>query len=168
MHDLIAGFQNLIATVPEVVQPFIVALAGAVPFVEGEGAAVIGIVGGIHPIVAAIAAAVGNFVCVAIVVLVGAGVRSAVTSGRVATAGGAVAETSPRREKFQRAFVRYGVPGVSLLGPLLLPTQLTSAMLAGAGVAKGRILVWQAIAITMWTTIATLIVTGVWAFAGIL
>ena len=87
---------------------------------------------------------------------------------RVATAGGQVTETSPRREKFQRAFVRYGVPGVSLLGPLLLPTQLTSAMLAGAGVTKGRILVWQAIAITMWTTIATLIVTGVWAFAGIL
>ncbi|QCQ17635.1 small multidrug efflux protein [Microbacterium sp. RG1] len=168
MHDLIAGFQNLIAAVPELVQPLIVALAGAVPFVEGEGATVIGIVGGIHPIVAAVAAAVGNFVCVAIVVLVGAGVRSAVTSGRVATAGGQVPETSPRREKFQRAFVRYGVPGVSLLGPLLLPTQLTSAMLAGAGVAKGRILVWQAIAITMWAAIATLIVTGVWAFAGIL
>ena len=33
---------------------------------------------------------------------------------------------SARREKFQRAFERYGVPGVSLLGPLLLPTQFTA------------------------------------------
>jgi len=55
------------------------------------------------------------------------------------------------------------VPGASLLGPLALPTQFTSAALVSAGVSKGWILVWQAIAICLWTTITTLIATGVLA-----
>jgi hypothetical protein len=156
LTDLVLGFQDLIAQLPPLLQPLVVAAAGAVPFIEGEGAAVIGIVGGIHPVVAAVSAAVGNFVCVALVVLLGAGVRTAVTAGRAPAP-----EPTPRRQKFQRAFTRYGVPGVSLLGPLLLPTQFTAAMLAGAGVSRGRILLWQAVAIAVWTTAITLIATGV-------
>ncbi|MGO2658172.1 small multidrug efflux protein [Mycetocola reblochoni] len=162
LTDLIVNFQELVAQVPDPVQPLIVALAGAVPFIEGEGSASIGIIGGIHPVVAAVAGIVGNFLCVAVVVLIGSRVRSAVTTRR----GGGTAETSPRREKFQRAFTRYGVPGVSLLGPLLLPTQFTAVMLSGAGVSTRRVLLWQGVAIVMWTTLFTLILTGVLRFAG--
>ncbi|RZI91323.1 MAG: small multidrug efflux protein, partial [Microbacterium sp.] len=54
-----------------------------------------------------------------------------------------------------------GLPGVSLLGPLLLPTHFTATMLAAAGIAKGRILVWQAVAIVGWTTLITLVLAGV-------
>ncbi|MBD7957815.1 small multidrug efflux protein [Microbacterium sp. Sa4CUA7] len=181
--NLIDGFQDLVARVPELLQPLIIALAGAIPFVEGEGAAVIGIVGGIHPVVAAIAAIVGNFACVAVLVLAGAGARQAVVtrhrqrSAARTTVGGAgsfadatpiepataAAPVSARREKFLRALDRYGVPGVSLLGPLLLPTQFTATMLAASGVGRARILFWQALAIVGWTTIITLLVTGVFA-----
>jgi len=59
LQDLIDNFQDLVSQVPEFVQPFIVMLAGAIPFIEGEGASIIGIVGGLNPIVAAIAAAAG-------------------------------------------------------------------------------------------------------------
>lgn len=188
--NLIETFQDLVARVPELLQPLIVALAGAVPFVEGEGAAVIGIVGGIPPVVSAIAAIVGNFVCVALLVLLSSGARSAVvtrTRERRAVADGGAGQASgddplvpvpagrpepaddrrtARRAKFQRAFERYGVPGVSLLGPLLLPTQFTATMLAAAGVGKARILLWQGLAIVGWTTLATLIVTGVLSVVG--
>ncbi|MCK2033823.1 MULTISPECIES: small multidrug efflux protein [unclassified Microbacterium] len=171
--NLIETFQNLVAQVPDLVQPLIVALAGAVPFVEGEGAASIGILGGIPPVVAAIAAMVGNFLCVAILVLASAGARRAIVdrsrAKRPVTVGGGTSleadgvpvETgrgSARREKFQRAFERYGVPGVSLLGPLLLPTHFTATMLAASGIGKGRILVWQAVAIIGWTTVIAVIV----------
>src|SRR6187399_2129396 len=78
--NIIEGFQDLVAQVPEWLQPVIVALAGAVPFVEGEGAATIGILGGIPPIVAVIAAILGNFACVAALVLLGAGARKAVVT----------------------------------------------------------------------------------------
>jgi hypothetical protein len=161
VSDAILGFQGLLQEVPDLVQPLVVALAGAVPFIEGEGAATIGIVGGIPPVVAAVSAAAGNFLCVALLVLLGAGVRSAITGGKPRT------RTTARREKFQRAFTRYGVPGVSLLGPLLLPTHFTAVMLAGSGVAKGRVLLWQAVAIVLWTTVLTVIATLALSGAGL-
>jgi hypothetical protein len=161
LTDLVVNFQELVADVPTAVQPLIVALAGAVPFVEGEGAAAIGIVGGINPVVAALAGAAGNFLCVALLVLLGSRVRSAV-AGR-----GEGGRPTARREKFQKAFTRYGVPGVSLLGPLLLPKHFTAVMLVGAGVPKGRVLLWQGVAIVAWTTVITLIITGVIRGAGV-
>jgi len=162
LTDLVLGFQDLVSQVPDLVQPLIVALAGAVPFIEGEGAVTIGIIGGIHPIVAAVAAAAGNFLCVAIIVLASSRARVAVT-----TRGGTVAEkpVSARREKFQKAYHRYGTPGVSLLGPLLIPTQFTAAALAATGVPARRVLLWQGIAIAMWTTLFTLLITGIIHFA---
>jgi hypothetical protein len=156
LSDLILGFQNLVAQVPELVRPLIVALAGAVPFIEGEGAASIGIIGGIHPVVAAIAGFVGNLVCVAVIVLIGARVRTAVT-----TRAGGAPEISPRKQKVMKAYERYGTPGVSLLGPLLVPTQITAAALVGTGVPPRTVLLWQAVAIALWTTLLTLIITGV-------
>lgn len=169
--NLVESFQNLVAQVPDLVQPLIVALAGAIPFIEGEGAVAIGIIGGINPVVAAIAAMAGNFVCVAVLVIASSGARSAIvnrsrTSQAALAGGGSAVEDEPevaprntaRREKFQRAFERYGVPGVSLLGPLLLPTHFTATMLAASGVGKARILIWQAIAIIGWTTIVAVII----------
>ncbi|MCS3442326.1 small multidrug efflux protein [Microbacterium phyllosphaerae] len=169
--NLIETFQGFVAQVPELVQPLIVALAGAIPFIEGEGAVSIGIIGGIHPVVAAIAAMVGNFLCVAVLVIASSGARTAIvnrsrsreavlagTSGGVESVPAESERGGARREKFQRAFERYGVPGVSLLGPLLLPTQFTATMLAAAGVGKVRILIWQAVAIIGWTTIVAVIV----------
>lgn len=215
--NLIDAFQDLVSRVPELLQPLIVALAGAVPMIEGEGSATIGIMGGMHPVVAVMAAILGNFICVALLVLLGSGARRAVVArsrrrgstaslagsaaatpapipshaGAVSAAGAAApapaaasATTAPdaptepdapiaeshraaaRRAKFQRAFARYGVPGVSLLGPLLLPTQFTATMLAAIGVDKARILIWQAIAITGWTTIVAVLVSGVLSAAG--
>ncbi len=177
-------YQDLMGQVPELVQPLVVALAGAVPFIEGEGGATIGILGGINPVVAGIAAAVGNFLAVAVIVLLTSGARQAVvtrTRARAtATVGGgsgASLNESPvasgtavsandgsakakRRAKFERAFERYGVPGVSLLGPLLLPTHFTASLLTASGVRKSLVLVWQAAAIILWTTLFTVISTG--------
>ncbi|NYF11952.1 MULTISPECIES: small multidrug efflux protein [unclassified Pseudoclavibacter] len=158
--ELILGFQDLMAQLPDWLQPLVVALAGAVPFIEGEGAATIGIIGGINPVIAAIAGALGNFIAVALVVYLGAAIRA-----RFAKSPEDATPKTARREKFQRAFNRYGVAGVSLLGPLLLPTHFTAAALAGSGISKGRVLVWQAVAIVLWTTLLTLFITGVIAFA---
>lgn len=161
VSDLVLGFQGLVADVPDLVQPLIVALAGAVPFIEGEGAAAIGIIGGIPPVVAALAGAVGNLLCVAVVVLVTSRVRTAVTTRR----GGGVQPVSARHEKFEKAYHRYGTPGVSLLGPLLLPTQFTAAALTSTGVPPLRVLAWQAAAIALWTTVITVLALGLIRFA---
>src|SRR5690606_30135149 len=164
------------------VQPFIVALAAAIPFIEGEGAAGLGIVGGVNPVAAVIAGVLGNFLCVAALVLLSSSAHNAVVTrhrnrvraAQTVYAGGQSIEevdidevalgsdepVSGRKAKFLNALNRYGVPGVSLLGPLLLPTHFTATMLAAVGVSKGRVLFWQALAIIGWTTVITLIITG--------
>lgn len=176
-EELVASFQALVAQVPELVQPFVVMLAGAIPFIEGEGASAIGVVGGINPFVAGGAAAAGNFLAVLVVVLVSSRARSAVASRRAGRrvavpvgAGGdqggsaeSVAELETRvskpesksRLRVKRWLVRFGVPGASILGPLAIPTHFTAALLIASGTARGWVLLWQTIAIVLWTTLTT-------------
>jgi hypothetical protein len=154
-------FQDLMAQVPEIFQPIIVMLAGAVPFVEGEGAGAIGVVGGIHPVVAGLAAATGNFLSVLAVVLLSSQVRTVAMAGRAPRAELPAEPESKGRRRFRRWVVRFGVPGASILGPLAIPTQITSAMLVAAGTPRGRVLLWQAVAIVVWTTLATAVAWAV-------
>lgn len=170
VQDLVRHLQELVAQVPELIQPFIVMLAGAIPFIEGEGASMIGVVGGINPVAAGVAAATGNFLCVLIVVLLSSRARAAVVNRRTSQPVGAGGGTggvavdvqlpsagteSKGRRRFKKWLVRFGVPGASILGPLEIPTQFTSAMLVASGTPRGWVLLWQAVAIVLWTTVTT-------------
>ena len=166
IEQLTQFLQGLAASVPDVLQPVIIALAGAIPFVEGELASVIGVLAGMNPIVAGVAAAAGNFLCVLAVVTVGARAREAVVARR--NGGTTVVAEKPEskgRRRFTRFLVRFGVPGASILGPLAMPTQFTSAILVGTGVPKAVVLFWQAVAIAVWTAFTTLVATGAIALA---
>ncbi|WAP50954.1 small multidrug efflux protein [Arthrobacter sp. ATA002] len=183
IQELIINFQELAAQIPEAIRPFIVMLAGAIPFIEGEVAAIIGLVGGLNPIVAGIAAAAGNFLCVLAVVLVTSRARTAVVNHnrdraeatrnatlvpaapgyQGATAVEAPASAKPQskgRQRFAKWLVRFGVPGASILGPLAIPTQFTSAILIASGTPRGWVLLWQGVAIVLWTTVS---IVSVWA-----
>ncbi|MGO1746181.1 MAG: small multidrug efflux protein [Microbacterium gubbeenense] len=174
--------QNLMSQVPILVQPLIVAVAAAIPFVEGELASVLGVWAGLAPFIAAIAAMAGNFASVAVVVVFGARIRTRIVARRARRTEFAVVAkpvidravgpdssvVEPKTEskgarRFKRFLVRFGVPGASILGPLAIPTQFTSALLVSTGVAKGWVLLWQGISIILWTTLTTLIATGVLA-----
>ncbi|GAA3636686.1 hypothetical protein GCM10022200_20050 [Microbacterium awajiense] len=180
--DLIDGLQNLMSHVPLIVQPLIVLLAAAIPFVEGEIASVLGVWAGLNPFVAFAAAVTGNFLSVFVVVVFGARIRAAIVARRahrreLVLAGGhasgvpaLAAETKPEskgRQRFRRFLVRFGVPGASILGPLALPTQFTSAMLVASGVSKSWILLWQGVAIVLWTALTTAATVGVLALIGL-
>lgn len=97
---------------PRVVRPLIVALAAAVPFVEGEVSSMIGIIGGLNPFVAAVAGIAGNLLCVVGVVLATARVRSAVVArvGRGGEPDEPAAPQSKGRQRFARLLTRFGVP----------------------------------------------------------
>ncbi|GAA3720356.1 hypothetical protein GCM10022224_102930 [Nonomuraea antimicrobica] len=162
IETLVRNFQDLVAQVPDIVQPLIVMLAGAIPFIEGEGASPIGVLGGIHPIVAGIAAASGNFLSVLAVVLLSTRVRTTAAARRARRVE-TPAEPKPEskgRQRFRRYLVRFGVPGASILGPLAIPTQFTSAMLVASGTPRGWVLLWQAVAILVWTTVTTTLSWG--------
>ncbi|WP_435748390.1 small multidrug efflux protein [Microbacterium sp. PMB16] len=191
--------QDFINQVPEFLQPVMVALVAAVPYIEGEGAAAFGIIAGINPIVAAIAAATGNILCVVGVVLLGSRVRGNIVARRAsrtdATVGvaararvsntstiatatredggetsvdtdGASTHKSKGRAKLGRWLVRFGVPGASLIAPLALPTMLTAAFFVASGVRKEWVILWQVIAIVLWTGVVAAAATGVLALLG--
>ncbi|NQX11539.1 small multidrug efflux protein [Microbacteriaceae bacterium VKM Ac-2855] len=167
------GLQDFVDNVPEFVQPLIVAGLGMIPYVEGEGSAALGIIAGVNPIVAAVAGAAGNILAVVLVVLLSARVRDSVAARRrervlvgagsdapgTADASSTVdapSDTEPNRrgkarERLSRWLVRFGVPGASILAPLALPTQLTAAFFVASGVRKGWVVLWQVIAIVLWT-----------------
>jgi hypothetical protein len=175
VEQLVNSFQDLVGQVPWIIQPVIVMLAGAIPFIEGEVASLIGVVAGLNPIVAGVAAAAGNFLCVLLVVLLTSRARAAVVNHRkvhiVANVGLAgvpesAADTALQKsppakpeskghKRFKKMLDRFGVPGASLLGPLAIPTQFMSAMLVAGGTPRARVLLWQAVSIVLWTTVAT-------------
>ncbi|PUB26041.1 hypothetical protein C8K30_106128 [Promicromonospora sp. AC04] len=70
--------QDLVAQVPEIVQPLIVALAGAIPYIEGEGSGALRVFAGIHPVVAAVSGAAGNIIAVVLLTLAATGLVTAV------------------------------------------------------------------------------------------
>ncbi|MFI6424201.1 small multidrug efflux protein [Promicromonospora sp. NPDC050880] len=74
--------QDLVAQVPELVQPLIVAFAGAIPYIEGEGSAALGVLAGINPVVAGVSGAAGNIIAVVLVVLLSSRARGAVQARR--------------------------------------------------------------------------------------
>ncbi|WAP52214.1 small multidrug efflux protein [Arthrobacter sp. ATA002] len=215
--------QDAVNQMPELLQPLIVALAAAIPYIEGEGAAGIGILAGINPVVAAIAAMAGNILCVVLVVLLGSRVRAGAVSRRAEKARKASAirstamsearpvvaspltefgvvsttmtavpaargtrentleepatETDTRadgkptrgskgREKLRRWLVKFGVPGASLIAPLALPTMLTAAFFVSSGVRKEWVILWQVIAIIVWTSLFAVAATGALAVLG--
>lgn len=115
-----------------------------IPFVESYLGSFIGTVVGVDPLLAVAAAVVGNILATFLMIALAGGVRGAATRKKKQTA------TSRGRRKVARWFDRLGVPGVSLLGAVLLPTQITAPTLVALGARKGAVYVWMAIAITAW------------------
>lgn len=149
---MIDALREFTASLPQFLQWFGVMLAAAIPFVESYGGSVIGVLAGLDPAVAIIAAIVGNVVSMTVVVLSAHGVRSRVGAARASGTGSDDEATveSPRRQRLRARFDRYGVPGVSLLGQTILPSQITSAAMVGFGASRNAVILWQVISIMLW------------------
>ncbi|WP_043673126.1 hypothetical protein [Clavibacter michiganensis] len=140
MIDALQDFTN---GLPELLRWFGIMVTAMIPFLEVEFGAVVGVISGQHVAVAVLAAIVGNVAIVALIVLIASRARTRLTRD-------SVKEETPRRAKVRRTFDRYGVPGVSLLGPLLLPTHFTSAAMVSFGACPRAVLIWETLAIAVW------------------
>ncbi|SDR83740.1 hypothetical protein [Agrococcus carbonis] len=134
-----------------------VMLISAVPFVESYFGAAIGVLAGVHPVVAIVAAVVGNAASMLVFVLTADAARTKVLAGRAGEDG---PEPSPRRLRLKRMFDRFGVPGVSLLGQTVLPSQITSGAMVSFGASRNAVIVWQCISIVAWGTAFGLLALG--------
>lgn len=151
---MIETLQDFIASLPTWLQWVGVMAAGAVPFIESYFGSVLGVIAGLPTPVAIAAAVVGNITSMLVLVLGAHAVR-----GRTARPD---RQRSPRRQRLRKAFDKYGVAGVSLLGQSILPSQITSAALVSFGAPKNTVIFWQVISIILWgTAFAVLATLGV-------
>lgn len=142
---MIESLQSFTQSLPEALQWVGVMLIGAIPFVESYGGSVIGIVAGIPTPLAIAAAIAGNIVAMLALVQIAHLSRSKVTGGRAPRK-----ELSPRQRRIQGLFERFGVPGVSLLGQWVLPSQITSSLMVSFGAGRNWVVLWQVISIVVW------------------
>jgi hypothetical protein len=153
---MIPALQDFTSSFPEFLQWVGVMLIAAIPFVDSYLGSVIGVLAGVNPVVAIAAAIVGNVISMLIFALSAHRVRSKVVSGK------APEVESPRRQKVRGWFDKYGVAGVSLVGPVILPSQFTSAAMVSFGAPKNSVILWQIISITIWGVVfGTLATVGI-------
>lgn len=140
---MIENLQDFTSGLPALLQWLGVMLAAAIPFVESYFGSVIGIVAGMNPVVAVLAAVVGNVLSMVLVVL---------SADRLRARRGVqpLEEMSPRKQRLRRMLDRFGVPGVSLLGQTVLPSQITSGALVAFGANTRGVIGWQVLSIILW------------------
>ena len=163
---MIDALQDFTTSLPSFLQWFGVMLVAAIPFVDSYFGAVIGVLIGLPTALAIGVAVIGNVISMLIFVMTAHGVRGKVVAGKAAaaavagagSAGGEPVE-SPRREKVRRAFDKYGVAGVSLVGPAILPSQFTSAAMVSFGANRNTVIFWQVISIVLWGVVFGVLTT---------
>lgn len=136
------SLQNFTQSVPETLQWVAIILISAIPFVESYLGTAIGVVAGLPLFVAVPAAVIGNFVSMFVLVQIAYRARRKIK--------GEQPPLSPRKQKIKAMFDRFGVPGGSLLGQWVLPSQITSSLMVSFGASKNAVILWQSISILLW------------------
>ena len=166
MQDFIVNLQNFVTGLPEAVQFLGVVAIGLIPFVESHLGSAIGIAAGVPIPLAVLAAIVGNILSVLAFVYVGTSIRGAFRRGR-GTPEKREGRESRGSSRVKENMERFGVPGASLIGPVLLPSQFTSTALVGAGANRGTVVTWTLVAVVLWGVVSGAMAAGLFNAAGI-
>lgn len=134
---------------------FGVFIAGAIPWLEAIAVVPVGIFLGLNPLATVVAAVTGNAITIALFAYSASNIRERIIARRVSKGKSA---DSPKLEKALKAFDKYGIYGLAVLGPILLGTQFAAVAAVVAGIKPARVsvliifstLIWSAaIAIAM-------------------
>ncbi len=198
--DLMGTAREFVMGLPETLQGVGVFLVSFIPFVEGEGAAIIGVIAGISPWLAIPVGVLGNLLVVALLVYAAHGARGAVLNRRAArreqvpamagTPGGQgrftdnlgrgghgqpnddarAGMTEPAsRSLLRERFERWGVPGLSLIGPwVFVPGHVAAPAMVSFGACRHYVMVWQVVAIVLYTAVGGLLAHTLMTGMGVL
>ncbi|MDN5834160.1 MAG: hypothetical protein L0H46_09765 [Brevibacterium sp.] len=142
---MIESIQEFAGSIPDWLQWAGIILVSAIPFVESYFGSVIGVAIGLHPVVAILMAIIGNVASMLAFVYGAGAIRDKARKNRDKSE-----EPSQKRQRLKRMFDKFGVPGVSLLGQTLLPSQITSVAMVGFGANRNAVAFWQIISIILW------------------
>lgn len=150
MDVFIQAITDITIQVPLPLQILFVAIWSAIPLIESDVGVFIAIGVGVPIIPALLAAIAGNIATIWLVIFGADKLRTFLRRGHPPVA---TVLASTKKQRVKKAISTYGVPGASLLGPLLIGTHLNSIAMIALGVEKKRLFFWQVIAIIVWALI---------------
>ena len=139
-----------------------VLLGGAIPWLEAVTVIPAGILLGLPPVAVVVTAIIGNLATVALVAFGGERVRSLLVRRRrrgVSTEGAEGTEGG-RASRAERVMARFGLPGLAILGPLGVGTQLSAAIVVSLGVSGRRAFAWVGASTVGWSVVVALLVAS--------
>ncbi|MEQ2529473.1 DNA-binding protein [Robertmurraya yapensis] len=128
---------------------FAVFFLSAIPWVESAAVVVLAIAFGLSPIPSTILAFAGNWLVVVIVVLLFD--RWQEWRNRKRAEKGIQKEDNKKRARAHGIFVKYGLPGLALLGPLLIGTEIAAAFAMIFKAPRKNVLTWMTVSLALWT-----------------
>jgi membrane protein DedA with SNARE-associated domain len=119
-------------------------IIGFIPFLEAHVAVPVGVLLKLPIISTALLGIVANIASVMLVILFTTLIKTKLTkSHNKSTLNG-------RLQKAQIYFNRYGVPGLSFMGPIVGANHISAFVSVAAGASKERVIIWQTISIILW------------------
>jgi len=131
------------------IEYLLVFLGGAIPWLEIGLVIPLGIVGGLSPMWVMISAFAGNLLTVLFVIFGFEKVKGWWQAKKQKN--GDV--ESKRAERGTRVWDKYGMPGLALLGPILIGTHIAVFIGLLFGAKKSNATVWMIISIALWSLI---------------
>lgn len=129
-------------------------LGSAVPLIESQGAAALGVFLGMWPPLVILLAIAGNGMAVALTIRFAERIHAWRVRRKPS-----LEETPTRRQRQLRSwFDKWGIPLCALAGPLLLPSHFTAMMLVTFGARKKTVVTWMTVSIIFWAVASGLFV----------
>lgn len=132
----------------------LVFILAAAPFFEGYGVTALAMIAGLSPLAVIIIAIVGN---VATVLLLIAFVDK-IKEWRKKRKGGEEKEPGKRMVRAQNLWNKYGLPGLALIGPLVVGSHITAFVGLTLGGTKKKTAYWMIASIVIWCIVFALLV----------
>lgn len=146
-------------------------LGGAIPWLEAVVVIPVAIVAGLEPVPVVIVALAGNLLTVWLAAFYGERLREWWRAWRrqrgTARGDGATAAPGARRRRAQRVFNRWGLPGLAVVGPIGLGTQLSAVLAVSLGVSARRSMAWVSAGTVAWCLLAAVLTTTGVSFLGV-
>lgn len=128
---------------------FLVFLGAAIPLFEVALVIPLGIVSGLSPVWVMILAFTGNILTVLVVIVGFQKVKEWMESRKRKDGKG----ESKRTERGKRIWNKYGMPGVALLGPVLIGTHVAAFIGLLFGANKTNATIWMVVSIALWSLV---------------
>jgi uncharacterized membrane protein len=128
---------------------FLVFLGAAIPWLEIALVIPLGILRGLSPFWVMTLAFIGNMLTVLILIIAFQKVKEWMESRKQRGGKG----ESKRTERGKRIWSKYGMPGLALLGPILIGTHIAAFIGLLFGASKVNTTIWMTISIALWTLV---------------